>query len=109
MLEPLFSTINRERVLMFLLARGEGYAREIAGFFDTGLSPIQNQLEILEYGGILVSRSVGRTRLYNFNPRYAFLSELKALLEKALTFYPEEERERLTMTRKRPRRKDKPL
>jgi hypothetical protein len=109
MLEPLFSTINRERVLMFLLARGEGYAREIAGFFDTGLSPIQNQLEILEYGGILVSRSVGRTRLYIFNPRYAFLSELKALLEKALTFYPEEERERLTMTRKRPRRKDKPL
>ncbi len=109
MLEPLLGTINRERVLMFLLARGEGYAREIAGFFDTGLSPVQNQLEKLEYGGILVSRPVGRTRLYNFNPRYAFLFELKALLEKALTFYPEDERERLIMTRKRPRRKGKPL
>lgn len=29
------------------------------------------------------------------NPRYPLLEELKALLEKALTFYPEEERERL--------------
>ena len=109
MLESLLGSVNRERVLLFLLARREGYAREIAGFYETGLSPVQNQLEKLEYGGILVSRPVGRTRLYNFNPRYAFLPELKALLEKALSFYPEEERERLLMVRKRPRRKDKPL
>jgi hypothetical protein len=109
MLEPLLGSTNCERVLIFLTAREEGYAREIARFFETGLAPIQKQLEKLEFGGVLVSRLVGRTRLYTLNPRYPFLEELKALLEKALTFYPEEVREDLIMNRRRPRRAGKPL
>ena len=108
MLDPILGSRDRERVLMFLSARREGYAREIARFFNSGLDPIQKQLEKLEVAGVLVSRSVGRTRLYVFNPRYAFLKELKTLLEKALTFYPADERERLLIVRRRPRRKDKP-
>ena len=70
---------------------------------------MQQQLEKLEFGGVLVSRSAGRTRLYTLNPRYPFLDELKALLNKALTFYPEELREDLTMNQRRPRRADRPL
>lgn len=109
MLEPLFGSVNRERVLFFLQGRGEGYPREIARFFDTGLTPIQRQLDALERGGIIFSRLVGNTRLYTFNPRYPLLEELQALLDKALQFYPEEERKRLLFDRRRPRRKDKPL
>jgi predicted ArsR family transcriptional regulator len=109
MLEPLFGTENSERVLLFLLTRNEGYAREIAQFFDTNLYAIQRQLDKLETGGVLVSRTVGRTRLYQFNPRYPFLNELKQLLEKALSFYPEAIRENLEMNRRRPRKRDKPL
>jgi len=73
------------------------------------LRTIQNQFEKLELGGVLYSRLVGRTRLYTFNPRFVFLEELKQMLDKALSFYPEEERERLQVTRRRPRRKGKPL
>jgi predicted ArsR family transcriptional regulator len=109
MLIPLLGTENCERVLIFLLTRNEGYAREIAHFFDTNLYAIQRQLDKLESGGVLVSRMVGRTRLYQFNPRYPFLNELKQLLEKALSFYPEEVRENLVMNRRRPRKRDKPL
>ena len=109
MLVPLFGTENRERVLIFLLTRNEGYAREIAQFFSTNLYGIQRQLDALEAGGVLVSRTAGRTRLYQFNPRYAFLNELKQLLEKALSFYPEDVRENLEMNRRRPRKRDKPL
>jgi predicted ArsR family transcriptional regulator len=109
MLTPLFGTENSERVLMFILTRNEGYAREIAQFFDTNLYAIQRQLDKLEAGGVLVSRTAGRTRLYQFNPRYSFLKELKQLLEKALSFYPEDVRERLMMNRRRPRKRDKPL
>lgn len=109
MLEPILGSLGSERVLIYLHARGEGYAREIAQFFDTALSPIQKQLERLESGGVLVSRGVGRTILYSFNPRYPFLNELAAMLEKALTFYSDEDRERLVMNRRRPRRKAKPL
>jgi predicted transcriptional regulator len=109
MLTPLLGTENSERVLIFLLARSEGYAREIAQFFNANLYAIQRQLEKLEAGSILVSRTAGRTRLYQLNPRYPFLVELKQLLEKVLSFYPEDVRESLMMNRRRPRKRDKPL
>ena len=109
MLEALFGTANREKVLLYLFAREEGYPREVAKFFATDLRAIQNQFEKLELGGVLYSRLAGNTRLYAFNPRYPFLKELNDLLEKALTFYPPSERERLVMGRRRPRRKGKPL
>ena len=109
MLEAILGSAGSERVLMFLFARDEGYAREIARFFATDLTPIQKQLERLENGGVLVSRSAGRTRLFSFNPRYPMLEELRALLESALQFYPDDIRERLLMSRRRPRRRGKPL
>ncbi|HUT72710.1 MAG TPA: winged helix-turn-helix domain-containing protein [Desulfatiglandales bacterium] len=109
MLEPILGSLSCERVLIFMLAKQEGYAREIARFFNTDLDPVQKQLEKLEVGGVLVSRTAGRTRLYSFNPRYPFLKELRSLLEKALSFYPEKEREELVMSRRRPRRRGKPL
>jgi len=102
-------SINKERVLFFINARGEGYARDIARFFATGLTPVQRQLDVLERGGILASRLAGRTRLYTFDPRYPLLAELKALLAKAFSFYPREEQERLLLVRQRPRRAGKPL
>jgi len=109
LLEPILGSKNRERVLVYLQAREEGYAREIARFFETDHYPIQNQLEKLESGGVLVSKEVGRTVVYEFNPRYAMLQELKALMEKAISFYPEDLQEKLLMNRRRPRRRDKPL
>jgi hypothetical protein len=93
---------------MFIFTRSEGYGRRIANFFNTDLDPIQKQLERLEFGRILLSRSVGRTRLFSFNPSYPFLAELKSLLEKALSFYPEQEREKLIINRRRPRHAEKP-
>ena len=109
MLESLLGSINRERVLLFLHARNEGYAREIARFFKTDLDPIQKQLERLEFGNVIYSRNAGKTRVYSLSPRYPFLAELKALLDKALSFYPVGEKEGLVMVRQRPRRKNKPL
>jgi len=105
LLEPLLGSTNRERVLIFLQTREEGYAREMARFFETDLFPIQDQLEKLEAGGVIVSRKVGRTILYQFNPRYALLGELRTLLAKALSFYPEEMKENLLMNRRRPKKR----
>jgi predicted transcriptional regulator len=109
MLEAILGSRSRERVLVFLSARGEGYAREIARFFATDLVQVQKQLDRLEFGGVVSGRSAGRTRLYTLNPRYPFLKEVAALLDKALQFYPTDQRENLIMNRRRPRRKGKPL
>lgn len=108
MIESILGSENAERTLVFLLIRERGYAAEIAGFFGVDLYAIQNQLRKFENGGVLVSYSEGRTRIFEFNPVYAFLPELKALLEKAFSFYPPEDKEKLLMVRRRPRRTGKP-
>ncbi len=108
-MEAILGSTSRERVLLFILARSEGYATEIANFYNTDLAPIQRQLDKLEVGGVLASRKAGRTRLYSFNPRCPFLKELRALLDKVMTFCPRDLKERLLMNRRRPRRRGKPL
>jgi predicted transcriptional regulator len=107
MLQSLLGSENAERPLIFLNVRKEGYATEIARFFDVDLHTIQKQLEKFEGGGILVSRTVGRTRVYQFNPSYAFLPELRRILSKAFYFYPPDLKENLQFNRRRPRKGDK--
>lgn len=109
MIESLLGSKNAERVLLYIFARDEGYAREIAKFYETDLKSIQMQLDKFEKSGVLVSREVGRTRPYVFNPRYPFLNELKSLLAKAFSFYPKEEQEQMKMNRRRPRARGKTL
>lgn len=109
MIEVLLGSKTAEKVLIYIFSREEGYAREIARFFNADLKSIQNQLDKFETGGVLVSREMGKTRPYFFNPRYPFLNELKKLLEKAISFYSEKEKEELTMNRRRPRARGKAL
>jgi len=109
MIEPIVGSKNAERVLLYIFAREQGYTREIARFWNSDADSIHKQLVRLERGGVLFSTSLGKTIVYSFNPRYAFLKELKALLNKALSFYSQEEQDNLLIVRRRPRRKDKPL
>jgi hypothetical protein len=109
MLAQLLGSVNKEYALVYLAARDRGYAREIARFFNTALDPVQKALDALEAAGVLVSRSVGNTREYEFSPRYPARNELAALLKRALDLYPSQMRDDLLITRTRPRRKAKPL
>lgn len=109
MLEPIFGSRCREQVLQFILANNNGYATQIAKFYKITVDPVQKQLDRLELGGILISQKFGKTIVYSFNPRYAFLDELKSILLKAKEFYKPELKESLSNIRKRPRRKEKPL
>ena len=109
MLEALLGSQDAERALMYLACREEGYPRRMARETGATFSALQTQLRQLEDAGVVYSESLGRTRVYRFNPRYPFLGELKALLAKALRFYPEAERASLLMSRKRPRLAGKPL
>ena len=109
MLEPLFGSKCREQVLQYILSNNSAYGTEIKKFYGISLDPVQKQLEKLELGGVVVSKNIGKTIVYSFNPRYAFLDELKSLLLKARDFYKPELKEKLTMNRTRPRRQGKPL
>jgi len=109
MIESLLGSTSCEQVLLYLNAREEGYAREIARFYGVDYRPIRNQLRRLEDGGVLCSKPAGKTVLYSYNPRCPYRKELIALIEKVLTFCPVDLRERLISNRRRPRRQRKPL
>ncbi len=73
MLEPLLGSKGRERVLVFLRARKEGYAREIARFFDTDLVQVQKQLDRLEFGGVLAGRAAWTYQAIHFQSTLSLL------------------------------------
>jgi len=108
-LGQLLGSLNKERALIYLTARENGYAREVARFYDAPLDPIQKALDGLERAGVLVSRDIGSARVYEFNRRYPLREELRALLNKVLLLYPKDRQEALLARRIRPRRKGIPL
>jgi DNA-binding transcriptional ArsR family regulator len=108
MLESLFGNRTAERVLLYLENYEEGYARQIASIFGASLNAVQKQLRRFEDGGVLVSRTVGRTRVFTWNPRYPFKAPLRQLLSAALEHLPQSEIRAYYRQRRRPRRSGKP-
>ena len=109
MLEPLFGNKTIEKILFFLLIENQCFGSELGKRFEEAISPFQKSLERLENGGLLVSHLQGKTRIYQFNPRYPFLKELRSLLEKAYQFIPQDQKDKFyePKIRKRPRKKGK--
>lgn len=98
------------KVLLFIENYGEGYARQIASTFEIPLSEVQKQLARFEDGGILVSRKVGTSRIFTWNPRDPALKGLRSLLRETLEKgVPESTLQKYYRERRRPRRSGKPL
>src|SRR5438034_1011309 len=111
MLEHLFGNPVIEKVLFYILENKKCYPSQLKKTFQKPLYSFQRALGRLEKGGIIVSHREGKTLIYQFNPRYPFLKELEAFLQKAYEFLPEEMRLKYyePIVRKRPRRQGKPL
>jgi hypothetical protein len=108
-MKSLFGSLSRERVLTFIAARDQGYAREITEFWKCPDRPIKRELNQLESDGVLIAKSFGRTIIYRMNPRFFLRKELTALLLKVIDAYPPEWKEKLLFNRRRPRAKGKPI
>lgn len=100
---------SQEKILIYLLLRQTGYAKNIAEFYGAPTNPIQKQLLRLEDDGVVVGSALGKLKQYQLNPRYPFIEPLKSLLKKALEIYPPEVRVGGTVQRTRPRKSGKPL
>ena len=107
MLEKLFGSRIVEMIFYYLLIYKRGYARKMAGLFGFSLTSVQHQLAKFEDAGILVSFLEGRTRIFQWNPRYPFLDELQALLSKAYSYLPKSEVDKYFRQRTRPRKAGK--
>jgi len=109
-LETLFGGKAAAKVLLFLENYGDGYASLIAKTYEMPLSEVQKQLNKLEEVSILVSRMVGTSRIYTWNPRDPALEGLRQFLRNTLEYgIPDDTLRKYYRQRRRPRRKGKPL
>ena len=107
-LETLFGGKAAARVLLFIENYGEGYAAWISRTFDMPLSEVQKQLAKFEQAGVLVSRMIGTSRMFTWNPRDPALNGLRELLRETLAKgIPEGTLKEFYRQRQRPRRRDK--
>ena len=95
MLEAILGSASAERVFLFLAARGEGYATEIARVFDVDLSPIQKQLDRMERVGLIKHKKQGRKKVYSLDAEYPLAAELNNLVTAALAKLPAPLRKKL--------------
>ena len=72
------------------------------------LTPVLKQLNKFELAGVLVSKEIGKSRLYSFNPKSAFTKPIKEMLKIVYDSIPIKEKEKIFNKRRRPRRKGKP-
>jgi len=107
-LEAILGNRSAAQVLLFLEAYGSGHALRIADTYSVSVSAIQRQLRRLEANGVLVSRTIGRTRLYEFNTRNPTVRNLRDFLAAELDLLPEAEVKAYYRQRQRPRRAGKP-
>jgi len=83
MLEDLLGNKSAEKVMFALYANEEIHASAIAKMYNTAIDPIKKQLEKFEDAGFLVSRTVGRSKLYSFNSKHPLHDPLKEIIRVA--------------------------
>ena len=108
-LEALFGNRTAAELMLYMFHYGEIYPTGAARDLGLSLSPVQRQLEKFEAAGLLVSRLVGGTRIYAFNPKHPATKKLRELVRVFYESMSLAEREQRFRTRRRPRRRGKPV
>ena len=101
-LDTVFGSRTAGQALLFLEHYGEGHTHQIARAFDISPSMVHKQLIRFESGGLLVARTIGRTRVFTWNPRSQTARHLRLFLRAELDALPEPVIERYFRERNRP-------
>ena len=103
-----FGSRTRTRLVIALSLLRASFPRELARLLDTHLNAVRKALTSLEQDGLVAGRSIGRTRVYEFNPAYFARDEFQQFVAR-LADADVELRRRAEQLRRRPRRTGKPL
>ena len=110
MLDKILDSKTAQKIFIHLYHYGESYPSGVARDFKISVGQIQRQFDRFEDAGILVSKLVGRTRVYQFNKKQGavvkhFMALIKVIYDSILL----SEKEEIFSTRRRPRKKGKPV
>ncbi len=107
MLETIFGSETTATILLNIYHYEEIHARAIARNMGKVHGGIVHQLDRLESGGLLVSKEIGRTRVYLFNPKSPYIDPVKKIIQITYDAMPIKVKEKLFQERLRPRAKGK--
>jgi DNA-binding transcriptional ArsR family regulator len=110
MLDKILGSKTAQKMFLHLYHHGESYPSAVAKDFKMSLGQVQRQFDRFEEAGLIISRLLGRTRVYQFNKKHGAV--VKPFMELIKVFYesiPLKEKEKLFSTRRRPRRRGKPV
>lgn len=109
MLDKILGSEIAMKIMFHVYHYQEMYPTAVAKDYDLTLSAVQKQFARFEEAGILVSKLVGRTRVYLFNKKSPVA---KKFIEMVKVYYDNltlKDKERMFATRRRPRRPGKPV
>ena len=109
MLSEILGSQTAEKVFLHLHHYGETYASAIAKDFNMAVGQVQRQLDRFETAGILISRKLGKTRVYEYNFKHPLTSPFQDLVKRVYDSIPLPEKARIFITRRRPRARNKPV
>lgn len=107
MMDKLFGNETLATIFLNLFHYGEIYSGLVEKNSGIGSRAILNQLNKMEEAGYFVSREVGRTRLYTFNPKNPAVKHIKAIIDITYSNMSMRMKEKMFSQRMRPRAKGK--
>jgi DNA-binding transcriptional ArsR family regulator len=108
MLEDLIGK-TAQKILLHLFHYGETYASAVSKDLSTSLGQVQRSLDHLENAGLLISKRLGKTRVYSFNPKSAYTKTFRELVKIEYETIPLSEHTKIFSEKRRPRRRGKPV
>lgn len=109
MLEAIFGNETTATILLNIYHYNDIHARAIARNMGKVHTGIVHQLDRLEKGGLLVSKLVGKTRVYSFNPKSPYSDLVKKIIKITYDALSVKTKETIFSERTRPRAKGKPI
>lgn len=109
LLAELFGSRTAEKVFLYLYHYNEAHARVIAKDMQMSYGQVERQLKKYESIGLLISKEVGRSRVYSFNRKYLLIEPVLQMIAKVYNSIPVNVRKELFKSRHKARRSDKPV
>jgi DNA-binding transcriptional ArsR family regulator len=109
MLEKILGSETAMKIMLHLIHYGEIYPSAVARDYQISLSAVQKQFERFEDAGILVSKLVGKTRVYLFNKKSPITKPFIDLIKIYYDALSLKDKEKIFAARRRPRRLGKPV
>ena len=109
MLDKILGSKTAQKIFLHLYHHGETYPSAVAKDFKISLGQVQRQFDRFEDAGVIISKLSGRTRMYQFNTKQGIIKPFIEIVKRIYDSIPLDEKEELFTSRRRPRRRQKPI